>query len=149
LWNWTSDKAKFTGQLAMDGGRDDHQYPLEFKYDMATQRNVFLGKSPERAAAEAQEKNDAALAPWLALLPTDPAKAVDKEHLRVEGVKLRLLDAGVQSKTHTKIIERRLQEAINSKYCAFTGGGGRGDPYHFYRTASGTSLVARVQSAGG
>ena len=149
LWNWTSDKAKLIGQLAMDGGRDDHQHPLEFKYDMGLQRNVFLGRTPDRLAAETKERTEHDLARWLVLLPTDPAKAVDKEYLRTEGVKLRLLDAGVQPKTHTKIIERWTQEAVNGKYCGFVGSGGRSDPYRYYRTASGSAVVDRHQGVVG
>jgi RecA-family ATPase len=146
LWNWTSDKAKLTGELAMDGGRDDHQYPLQFRYDMDTQRNIFLGKSTERLATEAKEKHDQTLAPWLSLLPSDPDKAVDKDYLRTEALKAKLLDPLVQVKAHIKTVERRMQEGINSQYVGFVGGGGRSDRYRFHLTQTGMSAVVRVQA---
>jgi hypothetical protein len=130
----------------MDGGRDDHQYPLQFRYDMDTQRNVFLGKSTERLAVETKEKHDRTLAPWLSLLPSDPDKAVDKEHLRTEAVKAKLLDPLIQVKAQIKTVERRMQEGINSQYVGFVGGGGRCDPYRFHLTQTGMTAVVRVQA---
>ena len=49
MWNFHSDKEKFTGKLIMEGIRGAHQQPLHFTYDMGKQRYFFAGTAGDLA----------------------------------------------------------------------------------------------------
>lgn len=144
LWNWTSDKKKLTACLEMDGGRDDHQFPLEFRFDMATQRNVYLGKSNDIKRDDAKKQLDRLLTPWLTLLPDDP-----EDGITIAEIQKRAFDAGmfkedVKEDSQEKETRRVMDEALNLKYVQKKGAGKRGSPAKWFTTEAGR--VVRLEN---
>ena len=143
MWNWSSDKKKLTGTLEFAGGRDDHQLPLDFTFDMTSQRNVFIGSRPEVVEARVKQKRDTEIGPWLGLLPDLQADAIKYDEILKRAIAAGLVkDEGDACE---QFMRRRVQMGINDGYVSLSGNGRRNDPYVFWRSQTGSDAWLRSQ----
>jgi hypothetical protein len=127
LWNFQSDKEKFTGKLIMEGIRGDHQQPMNFVYDMDKQRYFFVGSNKEVSRA----KENAEHCKLLRHLPRTYADKV----ARSEFVARMMTDLHL---SETAILNR-IRDA--GRFICQEGEGKKNAPFYLWLNDDGTTLV--------
>lgn len=142
MWSWHGNKETFVGRLQMIGSTDDHQLPLEFKFDLEQKRNLFVGTTAEVREKKAKEKKNEDLGRWLMLLQnSDGMTASD---LDKAGLEAGLLTEASDSEARERLVRRKMADCVKAGYADPTSGGKKGQPARWSLTEEGSLLAAKA-----